>query len=512
MKRTNNSSQKAIVIGAGLGGLAMAALLAERGYAVTVLEKNDQLGGRAGLLKVDGFTFDTGPSWYLMPEVFEHFFELFGEKVSDYLDLIKLDPSYRIFFKDSGLAPVDITGRLEEDIPKFEALEPGVTPRLRDYLKRSEYQYKVAMGGFVYKNYDSIKDFLSLRMAVEGTKLRVFMRMEKYVKRFFKSDAVQKIMQYTLVFLGSSPYNTPALYSIMSHVDFNVGVFYPRGGIYELTKALEKLGKKRGVEYRCNAPVQQIVVDKGEAKAVILADGTELTADIVVSNGDIHHTEMQLLPEEARSFTADYWKKRVLAPSGFMLYLGVEGRIPSLTHHNLIFCRDWKENFGQIFDTPHDLPTDPSFYVCAPSVTDDSVAPKNMENLFVLVPIAANLKLSQEQLDRYEDQILATMEREMGVENLRSRIVVKRRASGDDFAKQFNSLGGTALGLAHTLSQTAIFRPNTVSKKVRNLYYVGANTNPGIGMPMVLISAELVLKRLMGDTSAEPLDPAKMKA
>jgi phytoene desaturase len=515
----------AIIIGSGTGGLGTAALLGRAGYNVTVLEKNEMLGGRASLFYAaqdkagnwrasskapDGpaFKFDMGPSWYLMPDVFEHFFKILGERVEAHLDLAKLGPSYRIFFKDTEYT-VDMYSDLKRDLPTVESLEPGAGEALQRYLKQAGYQYGIAKDQFMYKNYDSILDFMTPRMAIEGSKLSVLSTMDKYVRRYFKSETMQKIVQYPLVFLGSSPYNTPAIYNIMSHIDFNMGVYYPRGGIYELVKSLVAIGSKYDVDYQVNMPVKKIIVKDGKATGVKLEGGAVLNADLVISNADIHHTEQQLLDAAYRTKSQRYWKKRTLAPSALIMYLGVKGDLPSLTHHNLMFSRDWQRNFADIFDHPT-WPGDPSLYVCNPSKTDPSTAPKGYQNLFVLVPIASKLKYDQQQLEAYADKILATIEKDMDVPGLRDKIVYKRLFSVDDFAERYNSYGGSALGLAHTLNQTAIFRPNNTSKKVKNLYYVGAGTNPGIGMPVTLISAELLFKRLSHDKSAGPLTPEQI--
>ncbi len=494
---------KIVIIGSGLGGLATACLLAASGNEVTVLEKNEQLGGRASVLKKDGFTFDMGPSWYLMPEFFEHFFKLLGERVEDYYHLERLEPSYRIFFPGKS-APVDLYGDLKRDLPLLEQLEPGCSGPLQKYLDTAQTQYEISSDRFIYKNYDSLRDFFTPEILKDGLKLHVFESMETYINRQFKSDEVRKILQYTLVFLGSSPARTPALYSLMSHIDFKQGVFYPMGGIGQLPKALEKIGKKHGVTFRVNAPVEQILVKEGKAVGVRLASGEDIQADAVISNADIAHTEQQLLPAEARERSPRYWKKRLLAPSAFMLYLGIDKKLPNLKHHNLLFCENWKRTFDQTFEHPA-WPDDPSLYICAPSVTDPSVAPAGMENVFVLVPIAANLPDTEEIRQTYREKILDLIEQTMDLPDLRSHIVTEELFCVRDFKERYNSLGGTALGLAHTLWQTATFRPNNISKKVKGLYYVGANTNPGIGMPMVVASAELVYKRLYGIKSPKRL-------
>ena len=499
-RRETNMNQKLIVIGGGIGGLAFAGLAAKVGYDVTLLEKNDKLGGVANQFEAEGFTFDMGPSWYLMPDVFQNYFDLMGEKVEDYLDLTQLDPSYRIFFQGKGRS-LDFYSDLERDLPTFEMLEPGSGPKLKEYLEKSKYQYEIALGGFMYKNYDNITDFLNKQVATEGRELEVFSKMSDYVAKHFSTDEVQKVMQYTLVFLGSSPYNTPALYNIMSHIDFNMGVFYPQGGIHEIPLALQKIGEKNGVKYRTNAGVKSINTKRGpQVKSVTLENGEVLEADIIVSNTSIHHTE-SLLPKPYRDHSQRYWDKRTLAPSALIMYLGVKGKIDSLTHHNLLFSPDWKKNFGEIFDTPQ-WPSEPSLYICAPSKTDPNAAPEGDENLFVLVPIPPRMETSDEELEMQSNRMLDIIAKEMHIPDLRERILYKRVFSAKDFTTHYNKLGGTALGLAHTIQQTAILRPNNQSKKVKNLLYVGGDTNPGIGMPIQLISAELALKRLIGDKSS----------
>jgi phytoene desaturase len=492
--------QKAAIIGGGIGGLATACLLAKKGYKVQLFEKNEKIGGVCNRFEADGFSFDMGPSWYLMPDVWKNFFDLVGEPVEEHLDLIKLSPSYRIFFKDRDCI-IDMYSDLERDLPTIESLEPGAGEKLKEYLELSKYQYEIALGGFMYKNNDTVFDFLNKQTAIEGRKLEVFTKMNTYVEKFFKSDEVQKIMEYQLVFLGSSPYNTPALYNIMSHIDFSMGVYYPRGGIYEIARALQRIAEKNGAEFFTNAPVERILTGVRRARGVRLKSGEEYPADMVIANANIQHVESKMLSPSHRGYSDRYWETRTLAPSAFILYLGIKGKCPSLNHHNLLFSEDWRKNFAEIFDVPQ-WPTDPSIYVCAPSVTDDTVAPQGHENLFVLVPMAPGLQATEEQLEKYTQKVLKILEEHMGVEDIENRVVYKKLFWGKDFIERYNNYRGSALGLAHTISQTAILRPNNVSKKLKNLYFVGANTNPGIGMPICLISAELAYKRIIGDKSA----------
>ncbi len=503
VERPMTSKKTAIIIGGGIGGLGTACLLAKGGYDVRLYEKNEQLGGRVSVFEAKGFRFDMGPSWYLMPDLFEHFFALLGERIEDHLTLTKLSPSYRIFFQDRE-TPVDLFSNLEKDIPLFESLEPGSGEKLRAYLQTAANHYRISTEKIIYKNFDSWLDFFRLDPLKEGRKLNVFQSMHQYVSSRFQSEEIQKILQYTLVFLGSSPYNTPAIYNIMSHIDFKMGVFYPQGGIYALIEALERIGKKNGAQFHVNASVQRILVEQGRAAGVQLEDGTIDRANIVISNADIHFTEQRLLPPEGRDHDEAYWNSRVLAPSAFILYLGLKKKVPTLTHHNLIFCKDWKQNFADIFDRPT-WPEDPSYYVCAPSVTDPSIAPVGKENLFVLVPIAAKLPTTQEARQNYRHKMIQSLEKRFGIEDLEGSIAFERLFCVNDFTSRYHSLGGSALGLAHTLRQTAIFRPNNKSEKVKGLYFVGGNTNPGIGMPMCLVSAELIYKRLTNDRSATPL-------
>lgn len=496
-------NKKVVVIGAGIGGLGTAGLFAKKGYDVTVLEKNKNLGGRANVFEAEGFRFDMGPSWYLAPDLFEHYFDLLGEKVSDHLDLVRLAPSYRIFFNNDP-KPLDIHSDIAVDSATFEAIEPGSAEKLRAYLKQSEYQYEVATQHFMYKNYDNIFDFFNRRVMTEGQKLSVFSKMHSFVSKFFKSRKLQQVMEYTMVFLGTSPYEAPALYNLMSHMDFNQGVFYPRGGFYELINALARIAEKNGAKLRTSSPVAEIVVEDGVTKGVCLEDGQIVDADIVISNADIWFTETKLLAPKWQTHPQKYWNKRVMAPSAFIIYLGISEKLPSLIHHNLLFSEDWRKNFDDIYKDPR-LPDEPSLYVCAPSVTDAGVAPDGKENLFVLVPIASDLKMSEQEKEAYSDKVLALMEKEMNLPGLREKIEYKRLYTVDDFAADYNAFKGSALGLAHTIWQTAIFRPNNQSKKVKGLYYVGAGVNPGIGTQICLISAELVFKRVHGITSAEPL-------
>ena len=489
-------SKEVVIIGAGIGGLAAACLLSKAGHKVTVYDKNEQPGGRNSIFKEQGFTFNYGPSWYLMPDVFERFYELLDEPIKDHLTLQRLSPNYRVFFKDTLFGAIDIYGDRERDGQTFETFEPGTKNKLNNYLNRSEQLYNLARDEILYKNIDRARDLLSPQLMRQAVKLKLLTTLHKTIARDFKSHELQKILEYPSVFLGGSPYNIPALYSVLGHVDFNQGVFYPKGGMYEITKSLVKLAKKHGARVVCNAEVSSIITENGQATAVKLASGKTIPADIVISGAGIENTEKNLLEADERTYSNRYWKTRTLAPSALLIHLGVSGKLPQLQHHNLVFSKKWKTHFDSMFKKKV-WTFDPSLYICNPSKTDPRLAPNGHENLTILVPIAPGLSYNDKTLDTYADHILQTLEETLHLDNLRSRIVYKRLFCVKDFEQRYHAPKGTALGLSHTLRQTAVGRPSNKHNKINNLYFVGADTTPGIGVPMCLISAELVHKRLI---------------
>jgi phytoene desaturase len=487
------------VIGSGIGGLGTALLLAKAGHSVTIHEKNEVLGGRAGVFKADGFTFDMGPSWYLMPDVFEHFFKSMDENVHDHLDLVRLDPSYQVFFEGDA-RPVQVPASAVEAEKVIERLEKGGGEKFRVYLSKVAAQYKMVLEKFLYREYRTPQSMLTLDgLKAIGT-LPLFGSIDSYLKKFFTSKKVRQLLEYSMVFLGSSPYNAPALYAMMSHVDFGLGVYYPQGGIYKLIEAFENIGKKYGVRYIVNSEVCSIEIQNGMAKALIFKNESAEQReeyDLIVSNSDLHHTETKLIPSAYQTYPEAYWENKILAPSAVLVYMGVRGKIDHLKHHNLYFAEAWEKQFDVIFKKPM-WPENPSFYLCNPSKTDPSVAPEGYENLFLLVPVAARFGTAEEST-AYAEQCIDHVAKTMNIPDLRQRIVFKRIFRPDEFASRYNSIGGTALGLAHTFSQTAFLRPQNKSKKISNLYYVGAAVHPGIGMPVCLVSAELVAKRILAE-------------
>lgn len=482
---------KTIIVGGGFGGLAAAALLARQGADVTLLEKNASVGGRARVWRQDGFTFDMGPSWYLMPEVFERFFEAAGARRSDYFDLQKLDPYYRVFFSPDER--VDITPDIEQTRATFESFEPGGAKKLDRYLDQARYKYDVAVGEFLYREYRSVGQFLNRRLLTEGARLNVFSSLDRFVSRYFGDRRAKQILQYAMVFLGSSPKNAPALYSIMSHVDLNLGVYFPRGGMASLVEGMKRLAVETGVEILTDHEVTAIDVSGSQAKVLRTKHG-DYPADIVLINADYHHAETQLLPRDSRTYSDRYWRRRTLAPSMFVVYLGLSKKLRSVTHHNLYFSDPWEEHFDQIFTHP-EWPARPSYYVSCASYDDDAVAPEGKENIFFLVPVAPGLADTDEIRERYADRVITHFEKLTG-EEITPHVEIRRIFSHRDFAADYNAYQGSALGLAHTLRQTAVFRPSHRSKRVKNLFYSGQYTHPGIGVPMALISSQVICEQI----------------
>ncbi len=484
-------SKNIVIIGGGFGGLSCAALLARDGFKVTLIEKLDDVGGRARPWKTDGFTFDLGPSWYLMPEVFEHYFSLFKKEREDYYKLTQLDPYYKVFFSDKESAL--LTADEEKNAALFETFEKGGADNFKRYIEQSTYKYDVAMKEFLYKDYQHMTQFFNKRIMSEGLRLGIFKKLDKFVSNYVQDRRAKQILEYAMVFLGTHPEKAPAIYSIMSHVDLKLGVFFPEGGMAGAAQGFATLCKELNVNIVTGEEVTHIETKKGVATHVH-TNKSSYEADIVISSADYHHTETMLLDEKDRMYSPSYWEKRVVAPSMFIVYLGINRELKNLEHHNLYFMEDWNKHFATIFDTPQ-WPNDPCFYLSCISKTDKTSAPKGAENVFLLVPTAPGLKDDDETREKYLEHVLAHVKKVTG-EDLTKDVLVKRVYSQRDFIEDYHSFKGTALGLSHTLMQTAIFRPTNESKKVKNLYYTGQYTHPGVGVPMVLIASEILADKI----------------
>jgi 1-hydroxy-2-isopentenylcarotenoid 3,4-desaturase len=520
-----HGSRQVVVIGGGIAGLATAALLASRGHSVDLLEKNDELGGRVGSFERDGFRFDTGASWYLMPEVFEHFFSLLGTSADVELELTRLDPSYRVFFEGHP-EPLDVRPDRAHNRALFEALEPGSGARFDAYLRSAEETYDIALRRFLYSNFDSPSAFLHPDVVRRSPALsRLLTRsLGSHVAAHFSDNRLRQVLGYPAVFLGSSPSRAPSMYHLMSRLDLGDRVLYPQGGFTRLIEVIATLAERHGARLHTGTPVTEILTRAGSRGGRPQVAGVEhaapggrdrriLPADVVVGAADLHHLETALLPPSLQTHPQPVWRRRSPGPGAVLAMLGVEGRLPQLAHHSLFFTSDWDRNFGDIFGPNARIPDPASVYVCRPSASDPTVAPEGCENLFVLVPVPADVAIGRggddgqgsEAVERAADAAIDQVAAWAGAPDLRDRIRVRHTVGPDDFAHRYNSWRGGALGLEHTLRQSAFFRPGNVSSKVDGLLYAGASTVPGVGLPMCLISAELVLKRLTGDRSALPV-------
>lgn len=498
-------SKRVIIIGAGIGGLGVANLLAASGYAVTVLEQHESVGGRAGTLHKDGFRFDTGPSWYLMPDVFEHYFKLLGESMDD-LELQRLSPAYKVFFEQQE--PVVITSNLATDAQSFEAIEQGAGTALRRYVANSRTIYSLSLRHFLYTNFERVRDLLHIDILLSMWRLpRLLLTpIDRYVSGYVRDQRLKQILEYPMVFLGTSPFTAPAMYSLMSALDFDEGVFYPKRGMYSIIQKMVATADRVSVDIQTGVTVQQIVIKNGRTTGVELADGTVIAADVVISNADLHDTETRLVQREYQSYPETYWQKREAGPSALLLYLGVKGEVPEFEHHNLLLVDAWQENFEAMYDTKT-TPEKASVYISKTSQTDPAAAPEGHENIFVLIPLPAT-DISRAACDALIERYMKQVTDTTGVDLL-ARAVTREVFYPDMFAERFASWHSSMLGQSHLLRQSAFFRTPNRSRKVKNLYYVGGSTVPGIGLPMCLIGAELVYKRIVGDRSAGPLETLK---
>lgn len=476
--------KKVVIIGSGFSAIAAACYMAKANYLVQVLEKNEQLGGRASMLEIDGFKFDMGPSWYWMPDIFEKFFSDFGKKVSDYYELKKLSPGYRVIFGPDDY--IDISDDPEKIIEKFEEVEPGSGKHLRKFMEDSRKNYEIAMKDVVYNPGKSVLELVSVETA---TRLHLFIQnISQTVRKNIKNPKLQSILEFPVLFLGAKPQNTPAFYNFMNHADFGLGTWYPKGGFNAVALGMVKLAKELGVEFLIHQEVVKIETEDQQAKRVITTTDV-FEADLVISGADYAHTE-KLLKSEQKNYSEDYWQKKTFAPSSFLYYVAFDKKVPELQHHNLFFDTDFGQHAVDIYDEPK-LPKKPLFYANFSSKTDFDLCPEGKEVGFFLIPVAVDLEDNQEIHDRYFELIMDRVQENIGVD-LRSSVLFKKSFGVNDFKERYNSCRGNAYGLANTLLQTSILRPSISNKKIKNLFYTGQLTVPGPGVPPALISGKVV--------------------
>ena len=471
------------IIGSGFSALSASCYLKQQGFSVSIFEKNDTVGGRARQLKKEGFTFDIGPSWYWMPDIFEKFFNDFGTSTSDFYELDKLSPAYKIFFKDEVIT---IGDTMDKICAEFERIEPGSSKPLRQFIDKAATNYDIAINKVVLK--PGISPF---ELVTPETATRVdqfFKTISGDVRKKFKNPKLISTLEFPVLFLGAKPSNTPSFYSFMNYADFGLGTWHPKGGMYEVIKAMKTLAERLGVVIHTNSPVEKIVVE-GKNATSIMINGDKKSFDIVLSGADYHHSET-LLDKNYRQYSESYWSKKTFAPSSLLFYVGFDKKLKNVEHHNLFFDTNFETHAEEIYDNPK-WPKDPLFYANFPSVTDASMAPKDCETGFFLIPIAPGIEDTEALRAQYFDIILSRFEKLTG-QDVINNIIFKESFCVKDFIKEYNSYKGNAYGMANTLSQTAFLRPKLKSKKVNNLYFTGQLTVPGPGVPPSLISGKLV--------------------
>ncbi len=475
--------KKIAIIGSGFSSLSASCYLAKEGHEVTIYEKNQTVGGRARQLIRDGFTFDMGPSWYWMPDIFDNFFNDFGKKTSDYYQLDKLSPAYKIFFADDNITIGDCIDKICKE---FERLEPGSARHLKDFIAKAQKNYDIAINKVVLR-----PGLSPLELITPETALRVdqfFKTISGEVRKKFKNPKLVSTLEFPVLFLGAKPNKTPSFYNFMNYADFGLGTWHPKGGMYEIVKAMKNLAQELGVKICTDAPASKINVVDGLASGITIHN-KDISADVVLSGADYHHSET-LLDIEYRQYSGSYWNKKTFAPSSLLFYTGFDKKLKNVNHHNLFFDTDFERHAQEIYDNPS-WPKDPLFYANFPSITDSSMAPVNSETGFFLVPIAPDLTDTPELRNQYFDIIIDRFEKRTE-QSVKSNIIFKESFCVNDFVEQYNSYKGNAYGMANTLSQTAFLRPNLKSKKVKNLYFTGQLTVPGPGVPPALISGKLV--------------------
>jgi phytoene desaturase len=479
--------KNALVIGSGFAGMSAASFLARDGWQVTILEKHEQPGGRARKLSADGFTFDMGPSWYWMPDVFERYFEQFGKKQTDYYTLKRLDPSYRVYWPDDYW---DIPADYKAYKDLLEKVEPGAGKALDKVMAEAAYKYEVGINKLVHKPGQSLLEFIDPALITGIFRLDVFTSIKKHFGKHFKHSKIRELMEFPVLFLGALAEDTPALYSLMNYADIKGGTWFPEGGMYKIVEGMHQLATELGVHFEFNSQVEEILIENGKAVGVKTGNG-RIMADVVISGADYHFTETQLLPPQYRTYTDTYWQKRVMAPSCLLYYVGINKKLDNLLHHSLFFDVPFAPHARDIYTTPQ-WPAEPLFYVSATSATDATQAPEGCENLFFLVPVATGLTGDDAALrDKYFAQILKRFEQRTG-QAIADHIVYYKSYGQSNFIEDYHAFKGNAYGLANTLLQTAVLKPTCKSKKLGNLYFTGQLTVPGPGVPPSLISGEVV--------------------
>lgn len=490
---------KILIIGSGFSSLSAACYLSQAGHEVHIYEKNETVGGRARQMRTDdGYVFDMGPSWYWMPDVFERFFADFGHQVSDFYELELLDPAFEMVFPDRAKFQVPATYSALRD--KFESLEPGSATRLDQFMADAEFKYEVGMKKIVYKPGLSLLEFLDADILRGALRFDLLSSFSSHVRKYFSNPQLLALMEFPVLFLGAMPRDTPALYSLMNYAGLKLGTWYPMGGFGKVIEGMARLARDLGVVIHCNSTVEKIVTE-GRKATHLLINGRQEAMDAVLAGADYHHVERNLLQPAERNYSEQYWKKKVMAPSCLIFFIGLRKKIANIRHHTLFFEEDLIAHSKEIYKTPR-WPEKPLFYVCCPSQTDPEVAPPGHENLFLLMPIAPGLEDSGAQHEHYYERMMDRLEKHLG-ESVRQDVDYKRAYCIDDFVEDYNSFRGNAYGLANTLMQTANLKPKIRNRQVDNLFYCGQLTVPGPGVPPSIISGKIAAQQLLSQLKRE---------
>ena len=483
-----NNTKNIAVIGSGLAGISAASYLAKYGYKVTVYEKNETYGGRLQQFTSNGFTFDMGPSWYWMPDIFESYFNDFDHTTADYYELNRLNPGYRIYYgKDDYL---DIVENIDELKSLFDSVEPNSGESLQHFLDDAKIKYEIAMKHFIYRPSLSFKEYIDPIIISKLGKLNLFKSMSKHIRQYFSNSKLIQMLEFPSLLLGAKPGNTPSMYSLMNYADICLGTWYPKGGIRSIATAMYDNSLDLGVKYRFSCPIDKIHLTNSKKNVNgIESNGEFFETDILLVNGDYQYIEQKLLPSNLSNYSKKYWDKRVFSPSSLIFYIGLNKKIKNIQHHMLFFDTSFNSHAQQIYDKPS-WPSDPLFYVSCTSKSDTNTAPENGETLFVLIPTANGLNDSDEIRDKFFNIIIDRIENNIG-ESIKNNIVFQRSYAHRDFTKDFNTMNGNAYGLANTLMQSAFLKPKMKNKKIGNLYYTGQLTVPGPGMPPSIISGKI---------------------
>lgn len=471
------------IIGSGFSSLAAACYLAQQGNKVTVYEKNSTIGGRARQFKAKGFTFDMGPSWYWMPDVFERFFQDFNKKPSDYYELIKLNPAYRVYFGINDF--ISIYDNLEEIKYTFETIEKGSGEKLQNFIDQAKSNYDIAIKDLVYRPGISPLELITKETALKLNQF--FKNVSADIRKTFKNERLIQILEFPVLFLGAKPSKTPSFYNFMNYADFGLGTWHPKTGMFDVIRGIEKLALELGVTIQTNSSIEKIIVENKTATGIVI-DGKVIKSDVVLSGADYHHSET-LLEKEHRMYSEKYWENRVFAPSSLLFFVGFDKKLENISHHALFFDVDFNQHAADIYDQPK-WPEEPLFYANFPSKTDKTAAPDGMESGFFLIPLAPGIEDNEALREEYFERIITRFE-ELTQQKIKNNIIFKKSFCKNDFVNDYNAYKGNAYGMANTLLQTAFLRPKLKSKKVKNLYFTGQLTVPGPGVPPALISGKL---------------------